>query len=211
MSAKFQIAASLLLVTSAHIAAAAGNPEPGCTQFSFWDRIPADLASREAANVLSVCSISVGDGKVSAAAVVGFDAPPAGLLFMSDGEGSMIGDALRVGRPVSIAVRSLKSGRALLILQATVGTGTGVREDTFSIYKVDHAKPTLVWSGLAYRREFVDGRNGVTRKASVSIEDGNDDDSIDVDHVVIETRESANKPGAAKPIIHLDRKHISLR
>ena len=180
----------------------------GCATAQFSGMIPVDLANREIANILAVCSMSRGDRTVGATGV-GFDGPPVGLLFITERE-KIVGNGLRIGKPISITTRTLKNGKTLLTLEATIGTGTGVREDRFSIYSIDPGKPSLLWSGLAYRHEFVDGETGVTLRASLSIQDGDDGKSIDIDYALVETREAANRMPPAQPKVHLERKHVPL-
>lgn len=104
-----------------------------------------------------------------------------GYLMIVDSRGKVLARK-SVGFIKSTCLRSLKEGGDdVLVIDAIRGTGTGVREDRFSIVAVSNKGLDVLWEGLSYRQTFLrqlaPDKNHET-KCSITFEDI-DGDGID--------------------------------
>lgn len=153
------------------------------------NRLPAEFQSRQPTEVIAACD-SADDEQVRVVGVA-FDGPSAGVLFVIDRSGLPL-TAITIGRPRSIEISRLQSGGSLIIVRATIGTGTGVRQDDFLVFHVGGAHTQLTWRGLAYYRDLSPTGRGSIKTGTISAVEDHHDKSILIDHVVIERRVSAS-------------------
>jgi hypothetical protein len=137
---------------------------------------------------------------VSGVLLVGFDGPPTGLLFSIDGRGIQ-DNALTIGRPLSSNLQTTKSGRKLLTIEATIGTGTGVREDQLSVFQLDRDRIHKLWSGIAYRYDAIDPKTSSVKRGTVALTESEDGKWLILDHVLIE--ESKGRRDHSPHVKHL--------
>jgi len=182
----------------------------GCRGFTAAEiPLPIEYRDQSPARILAQCSTSPNEASTLIGAV-GFDGPPRGFIATRSQNGTW-STPVPIGRPVAISL--IPVGRSLLLtVEATLGFGTGVREDQLSLFLVADGLLRKLWEAPGYRHEdsgTKDGSGPAIRRTALGLSDGGDG-TVVLDYVVFsESGRTTNATSRAPKL--LSRKREILR
>ena len=124
--------------------------EDRCAGAAVAPALPAAMKDRDPEFIASACLSTEPEGQ--RLWIVGYDGPPGGFAILADKSGRVV-SSVAFGLPESWTIKRTGSDVAVVVVEATTGTGTGVRQDDFHVLSVEHGHLKEIWRGLSYRRD----------------------------------------------------------